>query len=84
MGRQSSTSDGGSWEAVEEADARPQLWVPDYAAQRCTGCDTEFWLGRRRHHCRCGSGGRPAPTASSARAAAAAIGAEIWRHLSGR
>ena len=52
MGRQSSTSDGGSWEAVEEADARPQLWVPDYAAQRCTGCDTEFWLGRRRHHCR--------------------------------
>ncbi|KAF0295721.1 Myotubularin-related protein 3 [Amphibalanus amphitrite] len=56
VGRQSSTSDGGSWEAVEEADARPQLWVPDYAAQRCTGCDTEFWLGRRRHHCRnCGN-----------------------------
>lgn len=32
------------------------LWVPDYAVSRCTNCHTEFWLGRRRHHCRsCGN-----------------------------
>ncbi|XP_063219429.1 myotubularin-related protein 4 isoform X2 [Bacillus rossius redtenbacheri] len=44
-----------SWEAVEERDACPTLWVPDHAVSRCMGCDTEFWLGRRKHHCRnCG------------------------------
>ncbi|XP_067014667.2 myotubularin-related protein 3 isoform X2 [Anabrus simplex] len=44
-----------SWEAVEEREAGPTLWVPDHAVNRCMGCDTEFWLGRRKHHCRnCG------------------------------
>lgn len=44
-----------SWEQVEENDTRPILWVPDHAVTRCTGCETEFWLGRRKHHCRnCG------------------------------
>nr|CAD7431577.1 unnamed protein product [Timema monikensis] len=45
-----------SWEAVEETDASPTLWVPDHAVNRCMGCDIEFsWLGRRKHHCRnCG------------------------------
>ncbi|KAJ9581268.1 hypothetical protein L9F63_023540 [Diploptera punctata] len=44
-----------SWEAVEERETGPVLWVPDHAVNRCMGCDTEFWLGRRKHHCRnCG------------------------------
>ncbi|CAG9861292.1 unnamed protein product [Phyllotreta striolata] len=47
-----------SWVAVDEgstADCSRTLWVPDHAVSRCTGCSTEFWLGRRRHHCRkCG------------------------------
>ncbi|KDR18504.1 myotubularin-related protein 3-like isoform X3 [Zootermopsis nevadensis] len=44
-----------SWEAVEERETGPTLWVPDHAVNRCMGCDTEFWLGRRKHHCRnCG------------------------------
>ncbi|XP_050311244.1 myotubularin-related protein 4 isoform X2 [Anthonomus grandis grandis] len=47
-----------SWVDVEEgvlADCQGTLWVPDHAVSRCTGCGTEFWLGRRRHHCRkCG------------------------------
>ncbi|XP_059490567.1 myotubularin-related protein 3 isoform X2 [Neocloeon triangulifer] len=44
-----------SWETVEEKDALPTLWMPDHAVRRCMGCDTEFWLGRRKHHCRnCG------------------------------
>ncbi|XP_058169057.1 uncharacterized protein LOC131284219 [Anopheles ziemanni] len=31
------------------------LWVPDHAVTRCTTCQTEFWLGLRKHHCRsCG------------------------------
>ncbi|XP_029052960.1 myotubularin-related protein 3 isoform X3 [Osmia bicornis bicornis] len=42
-----------SWEAVEELGPAPTLWVPDHAVSRCMGCDTEFWLGRRKHHCRC-------------------------------
>ncbi|KAJ8668071.1 hypothetical protein QAD02_009734 [Eretmocerus hayati] len=41
-----------SWEALDEPGA-PTLWVPDHAVNRCMGCDTEFWLGRRKHHCRC-------------------------------
>ncbi|XP_060533012.1 myotubularin-related protein 3 [Cylas formicarius] len=47
-----------SWVAVEEgavAECQGTLWVPDHAVSRCTDCGTEFWLGRRRHHCRkCG------------------------------
>ncbi|KYN28958.1 Myotubularin-related protein 3 [Trachymyrmex cornetzi] len=42
-----------SWEAVEELGPAPTLWVPDHAVTRCMGCNTEFWLGRRKHHCRC-------------------------------
>ncbi|SPP86603.1 myotubularin-related protein 4 isoform X1 [Drosophila guanche] len=58
-----------SWEAVEERNgpssyapssiqekkATSVLWVPDHAVSRCSSCQTEFWLGRRKHHCRsCG------------------------------
>ncbi|XP_037035625.1 myotubularin-related protein 4 isoform X4 [Bradysia coprophila] len=54
-----------SWEAVEDRNsaqsssagnlASSVLWVPDHCVSRCTGCQTEFWLGRRKHHCRsCG------------------------------
>lgn len=54
-----------SWEAVEDrsgpssgansAQLGGVLWVPDHAVSRCTSCQTEFWLGRRKHHCRsCG------------------------------
>lgn len=53
-----------SWEAVDERSGPPSgasstnalsssvLWVPDHAVSRCTSCQTEFWLGRRKHHCR--------------------------------
>uniref|UniRef100_A0A6M2DVL6 phosphatidylinositol-3,5-bisphosphate 3-phosphatase n=1 Tax=Xenopsylla cheopis TaxID=163159 RepID=A0A6M2DVL6_XENCH len=52
-----------SWEAVEErvatihgiSNSSSVLWVPDHAVSRCTGCDGQFWIGRRKHHCRsCG------------------------------
>lgn len=43
-----------SWEAIDEKNsAFPVLWVPDHAITRCQGCQIEFWLGRRKHHCRC-------------------------------
>jgi len=59
-----------SWEAVDEQRSAPSsgsnsantqqgqqiLWVPDHAVSRCQGCQIEFWLGRRKHHCRsCGN-----------------------------
>ncbi|KAM7348864.1 uncharacterized protein ACRADG_008032 isoform 2-T8 [Cochliomyia hominivorax] len=38
-----------------QPNATSVLWVPDHAVSRCTSCQTEFWLGRRKHHCRsCG------------------------------
>lgn len=44
-----------SWEAVEEQEVTPTLWVPDHAVSHCMGCHNQFWLGRRKHHCRsCG------------------------------
>lgn len=59
---QASTDSGGergsavasdlSWEQVEEKDAQMTLWVPDHVVTHCTGCDQEFWVARRRHHCR--------------------------------
>jgi len=50
-----STASEVSWEAVEDSEARPTLWVPDHAASSCMGCQTQFWFGRRKHHCRsCG------------------------------
>ncbi|KAG7172440.1 Myotubularin-related protein 3-like, partial [Homarus americanus] len=50
VGQESGVSDT-SWEAVEEGEARPTLWVPDHAVDSCTGCNTQFWIGRRKHHC---------------------------------
>jgi len=53
-GVESNTSEV-SWEAVDDSEARPTLWVPDHAASSCMGCHTQFWFGRRKHHCRsCG------------------------------
>uniref|UniRef100_A0A8C5BTG8 phosphatidylinositol-3,5-bisphosphate 3-phosphatase n=1 Tax=Gadus morhua TaxID=8049 RepID=A0A8C5BTG8_GADMO len=31
-------------------------WVPDHMASHCFNCDSEFWMAKRRHHCRnCGN-----------------------------
>lgn len=50
-----STTSEISWEALDDGDVRPTLWVPDHAASACMGCNTQFWFGRRKHHCRsCG------------------------------
>lgn len=50
-----STTSEVSWEAVDDTETRPTLWVPDHAASSCMGCHTQFWFGRRKHHCRsCG------------------------------
>jgi len=54
VGNESHTSEI-SWEAVDEKDTRPPLWLPDYAVTKCMGCEATFWLGKRKHHCRsCG------------------------------
>lgn len=44
-----------TWEAVDERETKPTLWVPDHAATSCMSCHTTFWLVSRKHHCRnCG------------------------------
>ncbi|XP_078786489.1 phosphatidylinositol-3,5-bisphosphate 3-phosphatase MTMR4 isoform X4 [Oryzias latipes] len=46
----------GSWDRVERKDAEVTRWVPDHMASHCFSCDSEFWMAKRRHHCRnCGN-----------------------------
>ncbi|XP_057209981.1 myotubularin-related protein 4 isoform X3 [Triplophysa rosa] len=56
----------GSWDRVERKDTETHLlifpdsqvtrWVPDHMASHCYNCDCEFWIAKRRHHCRnCGN-----------------------------
>ncbi|XP_037834954.1 myotubularin-related protein 4 isoform X2 [Kryptolebias marmoratus] len=46
----------GSWDRVERRDTEVTRWVPDHMASHCFHCDCEFWIAKRRHHCRnCGN-----------------------------
>ncbi|KAM9332068.1 phosphatidylinositol-3,5-bisphosphate 3-phosphatase MTMR4 [Pholidichthys leucotaenia] len=46
----------GSWDRVEPRDTEVTRWVPDHMASHCFNCDCEFWIAKRRHHCRnCGN-----------------------------
>ncbi|KAG9339761.1 hypothetical protein JZ751_022427, partial [Albula glossodonta] len=55
----------GSWDRVERKDTEVSVpecllqvtrWVPDHMASHCFHCDCEFWIAKRRHHCRnCGN-----------------------------
>ncbi|KAK5600409.1 hypothetical protein CRENBAI_021706 [Crenichthys baileyi] len=46
----------GSWDQVEPKDTEVTRWVPDHMASHCFNCDCEFWIAKRRHHCRnCGN-----------------------------
>lgn len=46
----------GSWDRVERRDTEVTRWVPDHMATHCFNCDCEFWIAKRRHHCRnCGN-----------------------------
>ncbi|KAJ8257054.1 hypothetical protein COCON_G00192060 [Conger conger] len=45
-----------SWAQVEQRDTEVTRWVPDHMASHCFSCDCEFWIAKRRHHCRnCGN-----------------------------
>lgn len=55
-------------------DSQVTRWVPDHMASHCFNCDSEFWIAKRRHHCRwvasadpsaAGLLGRPVPRVSS-------------------
>ncbi|KAM7398464.1 hypothetical protein PAMA_006395 [Pampus argenteus] len=46
----------GSWDRVDQKDTEVTRWVPDHMASHCFNCDCEFWIAKRRHHCRnCGN-----------------------------
>ncbi|KAM8897639.1 phosphatidylinositol-3,5-bisphosphate 3-phosphatase MTMR4 isoform 2-T2 [Spinachia spinachia] len=46
----------GSWDRVDRKDTEVTRWVPDHMASHCFNCDCEFWIAKRRHHCRnCGN-----------------------------
>ncbi|ESO12516.1 hypothetical protein HELRODRAFT_63044 [Helobdella robusta] len=44
-----------SWELLNEGNNKVVLWVPDHLVTHCAGCEREFWVALRKHHCRsCG------------------------------
>lgn len=50
-----SNSSANSWEVLSSAEEKGAIitqWIPDSARDKCKSCEIDFWLGRRRHHCR--------------------------------
>lgn len=45
-------SPGSEWTHITMEDTKGVQWVPDYAVKHCNKCGAEFWLGKRKHHCR--------------------------------
>lgn len=55
LGAESNPASDVSWEQVDEKDSKITLWVPDHVVTHCAACGGNFWIGRRKHHCRnCG------------------------------
>ena len=52
LGTESNPASDVSWEQVDERDSRITLWVPDHVVTHCAACGGDFWIGRRKHHCR--------------------------------
>ena len=49
------SSPANGWTYVDVSDTHGVHWIPDHAVTHCRLCGTEFWMGRRKHHCRnCG------------------------------
>ena len=51
-GGEGSAASDTSWEQLEETESEITKWVPNHAVTHCSGCQGEFWVARRRHHCR--------------------------------
>ncbi|KAK3580803.1 hypothetical protein CHS0354_025144 [Potamilus streckersoni] len=55
QGNVSNASSDGSWDQVDNKDSKLTLWFPDHIVTHCAGCQRQFTLLRRKHHCRnCG------------------------------
>lgn len=52
LGAISNAASDASWETIDESEAKIVLWVPDSAVTHCAGCDVEFRIYKRKHHCR--------------------------------
>ncbi|XP_026847131.1 RUN and FYVE domain-containing protein 2 isoform X5 [Drosophila persimilis] len=53
--RQLMSGSSQSLQTMPESLSSPGIWAPDSIASHCTGCEREFNLTRRKHHCRsCG------------------------------
>lgn len=44
-----------SWDHMDDPEVNVTRWVPDHMVTQCAGCDVEFSMLKRKHHCRnCG------------------------------
>lgn len=41
-----------SWDNIDDKEAQTTTWMPDHCATKCNNCESRFWLGKRKHHCR--------------------------------
>ncbi|KAL3856141.1 hypothetical protein ACJMK2_010931 [Sinanodonta woodiana] len=55
LGNASTAASDASWDQVDDQDSKLTLWVPDHIVTHCAGCQKQFTVLRRKHHCRnCG------------------------------
>ncbi|GFR97233.1 lateral signaling target protein 2 homolog [Elysia marginata] len=55
LGTVSNAASDASWEAIDDSEEKIVMWVPDSLVTHCAGCDGQFWMAKRKHHCRnCG------------------------------
>ncbi|RUS70884.1 hypothetical protein EGW08_021356 [Elysia chlorotica] len=55
LGTVSNAASDASWEAIDDSEEKIVMWVPDSLVTHCAGCDSQFWMAKRKHHCRnCG------------------------------
>ena len=48
----SNAASDASWDQMDDPEVNVTRWVPDHMVTQCAGCEMEFSMLKRKHHCR--------------------------------
>lgn len=48
----SNAASDASWDQMDDPEVNVTRWVPDHMVTQCAGCEMEFTMIKRKHHCR--------------------------------